>query len=265
MPPDSHSPAAAPEAPANSSRCSRALALFKRLGPAGLLGIAWVAMPPLAGVALLWKIDVVSEWLKSHGSLGLALYILAFMVLAGVGMLPTYAQAILGGWCFGMLLGFPAALAGFAGASVIGYTIARTVSRHRVEDVIESNAKSRAVRDALIGQGFLKTLGIVILLRLPPNSPFALTNLVMASAGVRIAPFVLGTLIGMAPRTALAVYLGSGVQVLTRETLSPTAAPRWVVIGGIVLTLIVVIVIGHIANKAIARVTAARPGQTSRD
>lgn len=220
-------------------------------------------MPPLAGFALLWKIEAVSEWLKSHGSLGLVIYIIAFMMLAGFGMLPTYAQAIAGGWCFGLAIGFPAALLGFGGASVIGYTIARTVSRHRVEDVIESNPKSRAVRDALIGQGFAKTLGIVTLLRLPPNSPFALTNLVMASAGVRLAPYVLGTLIGMAPRTALAVYLGSGVQVLTADTLNVAKPPKMVVIGGIVLTLLVVVVIGHIANKAVARVTAGpRPANT---
>jgi len=244
--------------PTSGSLFSRWLLLFKRLGPAGFLGIAWVAMPPLAGFALLWKIETVSQWLKSHDALGLVIYILAFMVLAGIGMLPTYAQAILGGWCFGVSIGFPAALAGFAGASVIGYTIARTVSRHRVEDVIESSARSRAVRDALIGRGFLKTLGIVTLLRLPPNSPFALTNLVMASAGVRLLPFIIGTAIGMAPRTALAVYLGSGIEVLTRETLSPSQAPKQVIIGGIILTLIVVVVIGHIANKAIARVTAQR-------
>ncbi len=239
---------------------ARAVTTFRQCGPAGVLGVAWVAMPPLAGFALLWKIETVSGWLKSHGALGVLIYIAAFMVLAGVGMLPTYAQAILGGWCFGMALGFPAALTGFAGASLIGYAIARTVSRHRVEDVIESNAKSRAVRDALIGQGQLKTLGIVTLLRLPPNSPFALTNLVLASAGVRLLPFIIGTLIGMAPRTALAVYLGSGVQVLTRETLSPTQAPKQVVIGGIILTVIVVLIIGHIANRALARVTGGNGG-----
>jgi uncharacterized membrane protein YdjX (TVP38/TMEM64 family) len=251
---------AASEAAPQGSVFVRTVSLFKRLGPAGLLGIAWVAMPPLAGFALLWKIETVSQWLKSHDAIGVVIYIAAFMVLAGLGMLPTYAQAILGGWCFGFALGLPAALAGFGGASVIGYIIARTVSRHRVEDVIESNAKSRAVRDALIGRGFLKTFGIVTLLRLPPNSPFALTNLVMASAGVRIAPYVLGTMVGMAPRTALAVYLGSGVQVLTADTVNIAKPPKMVVIGGMILTLIVVLVIGHIANKAVSRVTAgARP------
>ncbi len=217
-------------------------------------------MPPLAGFALLWQVEAVSVWLRSHDGLGLVIYIGAFIILAGLGLLPTYAQAIAGGWCFGMLVGVPAALTGFVGASVVGYFVARTVSRHRVEDVINSNPKSRAVRDALIGQGFLKTLGTVALLRLPPNSPFALTNLVMASAGVRLAPFAIGTLIGMAPRTALAVYLGSGLQTLTRETLSPSAAPKWVYIGGIALTLLVVIIIGHIANKAVARVTARSAG-----
>lgn len=263
MSPDPHPSAAAPGAPAAGSRSSRALALFKRLGPAGLLGIAWVAMPPLASIVLFWNIKLISEWLRSHEWQGLFLYIIAFMVLAGLGMLPTYAQAILGGWCFGLLVGLPAALAGFAGAALIGYVVARTVSRHRVEDVIESNAKSRAVRDALIGQGFLKTFSIVTLLRLPPNSPFALTNLVMASAGIRLAPFILGTVVGMTPRTALAVYLGSGVQTLTKQTF--TTAPSVVYYGGIAVSLLIVLVIGHIANKAIARVTAARPGHTSRD
>lgn len=240
----------------------RLVRFLRALGPTGLLGIAWVAMPPLAGIALLWKIDVVSQWLQSHGALGVVVYVGAFIVLAGLGMLPTYAQAILGGWCFKMALGLPAALAGFVGASVLGYAVARTVSRHRVEDMIEANVKARAIRDALIGHGFLKTLGIVILLRLPPNSPFALTNLVMASAGVRLAPFALGTLIGMTPRTALAVYLGSGVQVLTSDTLSPGQAPREVIIGGIAVTIIVVMVIGHIANRALARVTNGRPTDT---
>jgi uncharacterized membrane protein YdjX (TVP38/TMEM64 family) len=216
-------------------------------------------MPPLAGIALLWKVNTVSEWLQSHGALGLAVYVAAFIVLAGLGMLPTYAQAILGGWCFKFALGLPAALAGFVGASLLGYCVARTVSRHRVEDMIEANIKARAVRDALIGHGFLKTLGIVILLRLPPNSPFALTNLVMASAGVKIAPFALGTLIGMAPRTALAVYMGSGIQELTSDAFRPGRAPREVIIGGIIVTLIAVAVIGHIANRALARVTSGGP------
>ncbi|MBX3407291.1 MAG: TVP38/TMEM64 family protein [Phycisphaeraceae bacterium] len=229
------------------------------LGPTGLLGLAWVAMPPLAGIALLWKIKTVSEWLQSHGALGVVVYICAFVVLAGLGMLPTYAQAILGGWCFKFALGLPAALAGFVGASLLGYAVARTVSRHRVEDMIESNVKARAIRDALIGHGFFKTLGIVILLRLPPNSPFALTNLVMASAGVKIAPFALGTLIGMAPRTALAVYMGSGIQELTSDAFRPGQAPREVIIGGIVVTIIVVVVIGHIANRALAKVTSGGP------
>ncbi len=253
------SPPATAEPPAKAPLLSQIGTLFRQLGPAGKLGIAWTAMPPLAGLALLWKIEAVSQWLRSQGHLGIATYVLAFMVLAGLGMLPTYAQAILGGWCFGMAIGLPAALAGFAGASLIGYAIARTVSRHRVENLIAANPKSRAVREALIGHGFFKTLGIVALLRLPPNSPFALTNLVMASAGVRLAPFLIGTLIGMMPRTALAVYLGSGLKVLTQDSIREAEPSKAILIGGIVLTIIVVLVIGQIASRAIARVTSGGP------
>ncbi|MFI4882330.1 MAG: TVP38/TMEM64 family protein, partial [Phycisphaerales bacterium JB064] len=181
------------------------VALFKRLGPAGVLAIAWTAMPPLGGFLLLAYIGSISEWLRDHQGSGVFIYAIIFMFSAGFGALPTYSQALLGGWAFGPVVGFLAAWAGFVGASLVGYTIARTVSRRRVEKLIDENPKARAVRDALIGHGQLRTTAIVALIRVPPNSPFALTNLAMAASGVRLVPYVIGTALGMAPRTFAAV------------------------------------------------------------
>ncbi len=107
--------------------------------------------------------------------------------------------------------------------------------------------------------GFWKTLGMVALLRLPPNSPFALTNLVMASVRVPRLPFLLGTIVGMLPRSALAVVIGAGLSDFSREALKK-AAPGWVWIASIAVAVAVVVVISSMASKAVAKFTAGHPG-----
>ncbi|HYF14573.1 MAG TPA: VTT domain-containing protein [Phycisphaerales bacterium] len=231
-----------------------------RLGLTAVLAAGALVLPPLGSLVLFWKIVPVSEWLRSHGDMGVVVYAVAFALLAGCALLPTYAQSAVGGYAFGVAWGIPAALAGFVGGAVIGYLIAGRVSGDRVERIVEENPKWRAIRDALVGMRGAKssawrTTGMVILLRLPPNSPFALTNLVLASVKVPLLPFAAGTLIGMAPRTTLAVVLGAGIeQALTKDTLK-AAAPPWLWGVGIAVTMLVVIAIGIIANKAVARAT----------
>jgi len=231
--------------------------IARRLGPAGVLGLLWTILPALGGFLLLAKIGIVSDWLNAHPGLGVALYIVIFALSSGLGLLPTYAQAILGGWVFGFPVGFPAALAGFTGGSLVGYVVARTVSRERVERLIEEHRKARVVRKALIGQGFWRTLGIVTLVRVPPNSPFALTNFVLATSGVRKRIYLIGTAIGMAPRTGVAIGLAAAgaasgardIQDFVKE--GPGLA---VFIGGLVALVVVLGIIAHIGNKAIEKV-----------
>lgn len=235
--------------------------VVRKLGPASWLALAAVVAPPLGGFLVLGFIDSIAQWLESHGAMGPWIYAAAFAVTAGLALLPTYSQSILGGWAFGLVGGYPAALAGFVGGAAIGYSIARPVASERVGKLIDEHPKWVAVRNALLGGGFWKTLGIVTLLRLPPNSPFAATNLVLASVRVPWHTYLIATAIGMTPRTAAAVWLG---QRLHGEFSSVAAAmkegqPLWMKIGAIAVTIVVVIivlaVIGHIANKALKRVT----------
>jgi uncharacterized membrane protein YdjX (TVP38/TMEM64 family) len=233
--------------------------LLSRLGPAGLLGVGALALPPLGGIALITYMGTVSEWLRSHAGSGVFIYAACFVVLAGLALLPTYAQAALGGYAFGWAVGLPAALVGFVGGAWVGYEIARRASGERVEKVVAEKPKWQAIRDALVrdreARSFWKTTGMVALLRCPPNSPFALTNLVMASVKVPRRPFLLGTLIGMTPRTAAAVAIGSTVERFTRENLEQ-AAPKWIWIAGLGITLAVVVIVAAIADRAVKRLTA---------
>lgn len=245
-------------APVSSGAPAPKRSLMQRLGPAGLLGVLWALLPAVGGILLLARIDHASDWLQSH-DLGTALlvYISIFVVSAGVGVLPTYAQSILAGWVF-QWIGIPAALAGFGGASLLGYAIARFVSRDRVEKVIAENVKAKAVRDSLVGSGFWRSLLIVSLVRLPPNSPFALTNGVMAASGVKLLPYFLGTVIGMTPRTTAAVILAVKLAHENQGGIGAAIGQRGIgyIAFLIVTVMIALAVIGSLANRAIAKVTA---------
>jgi uncharacterized membrane protein YdjX (TVP38/TMEM64 family) len=61
----------------------------------------------------------------------------------------------------------------------------------------------------MIDAPFGRAILAVALARLPPQMPFALTNFLAASSGVRLVPLMLGTAIGMAPRIGLVVWLGA--------------------------------------------------------
>ena len=232
--------------------------LARALGPTGLLGIVWTAAPAVCGTLLLASLGPLSEWLLYHRPVGLALYTVVFVLGAGLGFLPTYAQSILGGWVFGLAAGLPAALVGFTGGGALGYAVARRVSRDRVLERIEGNVKARAIRDALVGRGPWRTFLVVTLLRLPPNSPFALTNLVMASTGVSLPAFLAGTLLGMLPRTAVAVALAAAASATGAEDIQTLVRHRGpgLLAAGILGGMAVLGILGTIARRALQRVTA---------
>jgi uncharacterized membrane protein YdjX (TVP38/TMEM64 family) len=214
-------------------------ALFKRLGPAGPLAIIAVTLPALGGFLLLASMNPAGKWLKSHGDAGILIYASGFALAAGLAILPTYSLAALGG-------------------SIIGYLTGRAASGERVEALIEEQPRWATIRDALIGnktrRNPLKTLLIITLLRLPPNSPFAMTNLVLASVRVPFLLYVLGTAIGMAPRTLLVAFLASKIQ---SEVFDPNAvsSPKWLIPVGVVMLVAVFAVLNHIAKKALAAAT----------
>ena len=229
-------------------------AIFIALGPAGLLGIAWATVPAILGITLLFLIGDAAAGLKSLGQWGFLVYMLVFMVTSGLGILPTFAQAVLGGWVFGLPLGLLGALAGFTGGSLIGYGLSRVVAQDRVEDLIKNHPRASVVQGALIGRGFWSTTGIVTLLRVPPNSPFALTNLVMASCKIAIVPYVIGVVVGMTPRTAL--FVGSSAAAASTgavdiQTFISEGKGGLVLLLGIVLLLVALGVIAWISDRAL--------------
>lgn len=237
------------------------LADFGRAGPAAIVA---AILPALGGFILLGSIPTIAPRLAELGPAGLALYIAIFALTSGLALLPTFAQAALGGYAFGLTLGLPGALCGFLGGSIIGYLTARRITGDDAIAGIQRHPKWNAVVRGFFPdtagdhhhRGFWRTLGIVTLIRFPPNSPFAVTNLVLASVKVDLVPFAAGTLIGMLPRTAVVVYLGTLVEgEVSRDALTDTR-PGWFLPVGIALSVAVLLILARLGDLAIKKAVA---------
>jgi uncharacterized membrane protein YdjX (TVP38/TMEM64 family) len=224
-----------------------------RVGPAGLLTAIATFSPLIGGFVILGLVQRLAPWIRSHGVAGASIYVTSFWIFGGFAIVPTYAYSGLAGWTFGIVRGFWLAMAAFAGAAYLGYAFAGWLAGDRALRVIDEHPKWQAVRRALVGRGFCRTLWIVTLLRLPPMSPFSFVNYVMAIARVPLAPYMLGTLAGLGPRTLAVVMTFANLQQL--DFAHPLQ--NWMRVGGIVLTLIVVYVISRMAQNAIRGITEA--------
>ena len=226
--------------------------LFRRLGPAGPMAALALALPPVGATLLLGQLSHVAPALRHH-AMGPIFCVLAFGLLGGLGLLPSYVLSIFTGWCFGLAGGFVTAMVGFATAVLLAHAIASRASGRKVVELIEARPEFRAVYDALLGGSPLRAVFVVALLRLLPFPPFPLTSVMLASAGVRRGSFVVGSLLGMAPSCLVVASVAAGLE---RLDFSPARQP-WMLAGAVASILLVFSVISHIARQALRRVAVA--------
>jgi uncharacterized membrane protein YdjX (TVP38/TMEM64 family) len=136
--------------------------------------------------------------------------------------------------------------------SLLAYAIGRGIARDRVLEVIHENPRANLIHRALLSAHAGRTTLVVALLRVPPASPFALANFVLAAARVPLLEYTIGTFLGIAPRTAMVAFTAAGLQQLQFKNSSET----WTVVAGIVATIVVCVVLGVLCNRVLRRMAA---------
>ena len=149
--------------------------------------------------------DTLQGFIAAHRAAAVFGYIALYIVIAGLSLPAGAYLTVIGGFLFGTLLGGLAAIIGASIGAIVIFSIARSaLGEHLVRKAGPAAEK--------VAQGFRENaFSYLLFLRLVPVFPFWLVNLVSAVAGLRLATFATGTVLGIMPATFVFASVGSGL------------------------------------------------------
>ena len=233
-------------------KISEAWRVARELDRVALLGAATAVIPIVNSTLLLVFAPSAGNWLRENWEIGTVIYVLFAWLVCGLSLLPTNVIGVLCGWAFGFPLGIALHLAAIVGASLISTHILSPLVGDNFQKFLAHHENAKILHKTLLNQNFKRTTLIITLLRLSPAMPFALTNLLMTAARVPLPAFLIGTFVGMLPRSAAVVFFGAGLSVLSLDE----PFNFWMFAFGVIATLISVIVISYFSKQALAKMTA---------
>lgn len=217
-----------------------------------LLKIA-AALIVVGALIVAFRVLPVGDWLRSFqtyvrglGALGYVVYIVVYAVCV-VAFVPASILTLGAGAIFGFVGGTIVVVIGATIGATLSFLLARTVMRKRIEAMTASNKKSRALDRAIAAEG----MKIVFLVRLAVVFPFTYINYAFGLTAIPLWRYVIATFLGIIPATAAFVFASSAAtKAAAGETGNIT---KIVYIAGGVIAIVVSILIGRVATKAIAR------------
>ena len=224
---------------------------IKEFGKLTPIALVTAFLPMLGAIALAFYGSIFAGWLREHWELGSLVYFSVVLVLCGLALMATNVIGIIGGWAFGMNLGLGILITGIVGAALISFFIHRRIIGDKVPELAGRHPRAQAIYEALVGEGFWRATGIILLVRLSVLMPFALTNFLLASAKVSWKAYLIGTLFGMLPRSGAVVFAGAGLSELNLSNPTET----WIFALGIAATIASVFIISIISRRALDRLT----------
>jgi len=234
-------------------------------GTGRLVLLALVLVALLVALKLLpvnqWLLRFVA-WIRDAGATGMAVFVVAYVV-ACILLLPGLILTLGAGFAYGVAVGVPLVWVSANLGAAVAFLLGRTLARERIAARVAGNARFAAI-DRAVGREGLK---IVLLTRLSPAFPFNLLNYAYGLTQVTFRDYLVGSLVGMIPGTAMYVYLGSlitSVSQLASGAPSGGAAKQALTFLGFAATVAVTIVITRIARRALDDATVERADERAR-
>ncbi len=245
--------------PSLTSRLSNKIKEFRKdFGQVGFWAVFAMGMPMIGLTVLLGVIYQISPWIKANPAISVPAFIVTISILSGLAILPTNIVGMTSGWAFGFPLGLFTMLSAIAGAVTLNFFISKKIAGKNFKQTIKDKPKLNAIHKALLDGNLSKVILIIVLLRLSPATPFAATNFLISASGVSMKAYILGTVIGYIPRTSATVFVGSSLSKLDFNQPKDS----WLIILGIVATIIATIVIGVLSKRALDRLTLEERDKT---
>ena len=158
---------------------------------------------------------------------------------------PTTFIALLSGYFLGWQAFIPVGITYWI-ASFLGYKAAQMIDGGRFIRILSEKPKVKQILENLQKDEFK----IILLARLSPVLPFAVTNLLFSFSGTKLRNFLTAGFLGMLPRTILSIWIGTQAQEIKRLIEHPSEGniSKFLIlglIGGSILGL------GYFVKKAI--------------
>ncbi|KAA8499525.1 TVP38/TMEM64 family membrane protein [Porphyridium purpureum] len=160
----------------------------------------------------LRSIDDLNDFVSGMGWTGLVLYGLVYFVLELVAV-PSLPLTVTCGYLFGPVKGFMVISLASTSAAASAFLISRYALRDLVSKWAGERDNFRKIDRAIGREGFK----IVLLLRLSPLLPFALSNYLYGLTSVKFLPYVFASQLGMVPGTLAFVIAGSAGKEMTHN------------------------------------------------
>lgn len=147
----------------------------------------------------------IGAFVNAHRALAVLVYIALYIAVVALSVPGAVFLTVTGGFLFGLAVGASAAVIG----ATIGATLIFLIARSALGEPLLRRAGPRV---AQLARGFRDdAFSYLLFLRLVPAFPFFLVNLVPAFAGVRLAPFIAATALGVIPAAVVFALAGTGL------------------------------------------------------
>jgi uncharacterized membrane protein YdjX (TVP38/TMEM64 family) len=158
---------------------------------------------------------------------------------------PTTFIALLSGYFLGWNAFVPVAITYWI-ASFLGYKTAQFIDGGRFLTILSEKPKVKQVLENLQKDEFK----IILLARLSPVLPFAVTNILFSFSGTKLRNFLTAGFLGMLPRTILSIWIGTQAQEIRKLIEHPSEGniSQFLILGLIFASLFG---LGYFVKKAI--------------
>ncbi len=165
-------------------------------------------------------------------------------------LLPGGILAVGSGFFFGLWWGFLIVLVGNVIATAVSFALSRFVARRWFKRKLSRNATLKALGPAVERESWK----IILLSQLHPLFPTSLLNYFYGLTPIRFGAYMLWASIGRVPGLFFYAYIGTLGQFAVRIMHSrsyPRSVEYWIWGGAFVTTVLLVVVLGRIAYRAI--------------
>lgn len=178
--------------------------LFAQSPQSLILLLYFGLMPSLLGSFLAGLCLTHSETILSFDNFSLFGFNLLFALVLGLGFMPTTFYSLLAGYFFGWF-SLPYLVFSYGVASAFGYWLCGKMDKGGLLKLFGEKYPIETIMQKLSDSGIM----LSALCRMSPTLPFAVLNCFFALVRFPFWKYMIGSMIGMIPRTVFAVYIGS--------------------------------------------------------